>query len=156
MWSWRHGLQARADDCSLSCNESCPGGVDSCSECGPANAVIAVLTRLDCRPLHLSFTEAIKAVFPHARFQADHFHTVKNIWGHLKKALLSYRRQIKARGEAKNDQDCVELAKTLWKWRWSLLKKPTNLSAEEKQAIAELERRMKGLSTVSAALSGSW
>ena len=44
-----------------------------------------------------SFTEAIKAVFPHARFQADHFHTVKNIWGHLKKALLSYRRQIKAK-----------------------------------------------------------
>jgi Transposase len=34
-----------------------------------------------------SFTEAIKAVWPHARFQADHFHTVKNIWGHLKKAL---------------------------------------------------------------------
>jgi hypothetical protein len=28
-----------------------------------------------------SFTEAIKAVFPHARFQADHFHTVKNIGG---------------------------------------------------------------------------
>ena len=27
-----------------------------------------------------SFTEAIKAVWPHARFQADHFHTVKNIW----------------------------------------------------------------------------
>src|SRR5713101_4083583 len=26
-----------------------------------------------------SFTEAIKAVYPHARFQADHFHTVKNI-----------------------------------------------------------------------------
>src|SRR5215470_6068754 len=48
-----------------------------------------------------SFTEAIKAVYPHARFQADHFHTVKNIWGHLKKALLSYRRQIKAKGEEK-------------------------------------------------------
>ena len=53
MWSWRHGLQARADDCSLSCNESCPGGVDRCSECGPENAVIAVLTRFDCRPLHI-------------------------------------------------------------------------------------------------------
>ena len=36
-----------------------------------------------------SFTEAIKAVYPQVRFQADHFHTVKNIWGHLKKALLS-------------------------------------------------------------------
>jgi Transposase len=91
-----------------------------------------------------SFTEALKAVYPQARLQADHFHTVKNIWGHLKKALLSYRRQLKARGEAENDQDCVELAKTLWKWRWSLLKKPSNLSAEEKQAIAELERADEG------------
>jgi len=91
-----------------------------------------------------SFTEAIKAVYPQARFQADHFHTVKNIWGHLKKALLSYRRQLKASGEAQNDQEGIELAKTLWKLRWSLLKKPTNLSAEEKQAIAELEREEAG------------
>jgi hypothetical protein len=91
-----------------------------------------------------SFTKAIKAVYPQARLQADHFHTVKNIWGHLKKALLSYRRKIKASGEAKNDQEGIELAKTLWKLRWSLLKKPTNLSAEEKQAIAELEREDEG------------
>ncbi len=91
-----------------------------------------------------SFTEAIKAVYPQARFQADHFHTVKNIWGHLKKALLSYRRKIKASGEAKNDPEGIELAKTLWKLRWSLLKKPTNLSAEEKQAIAALERENEG------------
>ena len=26
-----------------------------------------------------SFAEAIKAVFPNAKFQADHFHTAKNI-----------------------------------------------------------------------------
>src|SRR5919198_1073871 len=51
-----------------------------------------------------SFTEAIKAIYPQARLQADHFHTVKNIWGHLKKALLSYRRQLKASGEAKQDE----------------------------------------------------
>src|SRR5256886_3152352 len=83
-----------------------------------------------------SFTEAIKAVFPHARFQADHFHTVKNIWGHLKKSLLSYRRKIKAHSEANNDEQGMERAKTLWKLRWSLLKKPANLSGEEKQALA--------------------
>lgn len=58
-----------------------------------------------------SFTEAIKAVYPHARFQADHFHTVKNIWGHLKKSLLSSRRQITSRGEAKQDEACIALAK---------------------------------------------
>ena len=91
-----------------------------------------------------SFTEAIKAVFPHARFQADHFHTVKNIWGHLKKSLVSYRRQVKASGAAQQDEACLALAKKLWNLRWSLLKKPGNLSAEEKQALAELEREDEG------------
>ena len=91
-----------------------------------------------------SFTEAITAVFPQARFQADHFHTVKNIWGHLKKSLLSYRRQVKASGEAQQDEACRALAKKLWNMRWSLLKKPGNLSAEEKQALAELEREDEG------------
>jgi hypothetical protein len=91
-----------------------------------------------------SFTEAIKTVFPHARFQADHFHTVKNIWGHLKKSLLSYRRKIKASGEAKQNEACMALAKKLWQWRWSLLKKPSNLSVEEKQAIADLESEDAG------------
>jgi len=91
-----------------------------------------------------SFTEAIKAVYPHARFQADHFHTVKNIWGHLKKSLLSYRRQIKASGAEKKDEQLLALAKQLWKLRWSLLKKPGNLSVEEKQALAELEREDAG------------
>ncbi len=91
-----------------------------------------------------SFTEAIQAVFPQARVQADHFHTVKNIWGHLKKSLLSYRRQVKASGEETHEKPLMERAKTLWKLRWSLLKKPANLSVEEKQAIAELEREDAG------------
>jgi len=81
------------------------------------------LTKLKALGLHVtaafsddspSFTEAIKAVYPHARFQADHFHTVKNIGGHLKKSLLSYRRTIKASGEAQQDEGCMTLAKQLW------------------------------------------
>jgi hypothetical protein len=91
-----------------------------------------------------SFTGAIKEVFPHARFQADHFHTVKNIWKHLKKSLLSYRRKIKSSGEDQKDENFLELAKQVWKMRWSLLKKPSNLSAEEKQAIAEVEKADAG------------
>src|SRR5215831_11778785 len=61
-----------------------------------------------------SFTEAIKAVYPQARFQADHFHTVKNIWGHLKKSLLSYRRKVKTSGEAQQHEASMALAKKLW------------------------------------------
>src|SRR4029434_10323750 len=77
-----------------------------------------------------SFTEAIKAVWPHARFQADHFHTVQNIWGHLNKALLSYARKVKASGAEQNNEHLMALAKQLWTLRWVLLKKPTNLSLE--------------------------
>jgi Transposase len=91
-----------------------------------------------------SFTEAIKAVYPQARLQADHFHTVKNIWGHLKKSLLSYRRKVKASGEAQQPEASMALAKKLWTWRWSLLKKPSNLSVEEKQAITALESEDEG------------
>ncbi len=91
-----------------------------------------------------SFTEAIKEVYPHARFQADHFHTVKNIWKHLKKSLLSYRRKIKSSGEDQKDEDLTQLAKTLWKMRWSLLKKPVNLSTEERKATQELEKVDEG------------
>ena len=73
-----------------------------------------------------SFIGAIKSVFPHARFQADHFHTAKNIWGKLKKSLLSYRRKVKSSGEENQDEDVIALAKKLWQMRWSLLKKPAN------------------------------
>ena len=61
-----------------------------------------------------SCTEAITAVFPHARFQADPCHTVKNSWGHLKKSLLSYRRQGKASGAERNDEQLIAVAKKLW------------------------------------------
>jgi hypothetical protein len=91
-----------------------------------------------------SFIGAIKSVFPHARFQADHFHTAKNIWGRLKKSLLSYRRKVKSSGEANQDEDVIALAKKLWQMRWSLLKKPSNLSVEEKQAILALESEDEG------------
>ena len=51
---------------------------------------------------------------------------------------------MKANGEAKHDQDGLELAKTLGQLRWSRLKQPSNLSAEEPQAIAALEKGEEG------------
>ena len=44
----------------------------------------------------------------------------------------------------------------LWRLRWSLLKKPSNLSVEEKQAIAELESEDEGFVHRFAILSGNW
>ena len=90
-----------------------------------------------------SFTEAITAVWPQVRFQADHFHTGIS-GGASKKRCYPTAGRSRRVGEAKNDEDGIALAKTLGKLRWSLLKKSTNVSAEEKQAIAELEREDEG------------
>ena len=91
-----------------------------------------------------SFTEAIKAVSPQARLQADHFPTVQHRWGHLNKSLFSSRRKIKARGAAKQDEACMAFAKKVWPWRWSLLKKPGHGSVEDTQALAALENEEEG------------
>ena len=57
-----------------------------------------------------SCTAALTAVSPQARCQAEHFPTVPPSWGHRKKSLLSYRRQVQARGEAQQDEGCRALA----------------------------------------------
>ena len=91
-----------------------------------------------------SFTSAIKEVFPEAKFQADHFHTAKNIWKHLKKALPGYRKEMKKAGEKEKNAELTGIASELWKLRWTLLKKPSNLSEEERMRIAELEGKDTG------------
>ncbi len=91
-----------------------------------------------------SFTEAIKAVFPAARLQADPCHPVKHVWGHLTQALLSYRRQVKAHGEATHDAHVMARAKMLGQFRWSLLKQPAHVSVEDKQALTVLENEAAG------------
>ena len=91
------------------------------------------------------FTAAIKAVFPAARFPADHCHTVKKVWGHRKKSRLSSRRTVTAQGENQNEAQVMARAKRLWTLRWSLLKKPANLSGEETPAIAALESEEAGV-----------
>ncbi|WP_321493487.1 transposase [uncultured Desulfobacter sp.] len=87
-----------------------------------------------------SYVKAIREVFPDAKFQADHFHTAKNIWKHLKKSLLEYRRNLKAEGEKNKDEDMLEIASELWKMRWVLLKKPSNLTENEREKIEALEK----------------
>jgi Transposase len=44
----------------------------------------------------------------------------------------------------KNDAQLIAVAKQLWQLRWSLLKKPGNVSDEERQAIAQLESADEG------------
>ena len=90
-----------------------------------------------------SFTEAIREVFPDVKFQADHFHTVKNIWKYFKKAYLGFRRETKERAKQykskQKKQEIEGIAKRLWELRWVFLKKPCNLTEDEKKKIKDLE-----------------
>jgi hypothetical protein len=91
-----------------------------------------------------SFIDSIKEVYPDAKFQADHFHTVKNIWKNLKKAYIEFRRGVKEKAEGSKSKDkkqaIDEFATKLWEMRWLFLKKPCNLSVEEQCKISELEK----------------
>jgi len=80
-------------------------------------------------------TKAVREVFPGAEFQADHFHSVRAIWKHLKKALSEYRRDSKSEGEKNGNKEMSDIASKLWELRWSLLKKPSNLTDEERKEI---------------------
>jgi len=91
-----------------------------------------------------SYAGAIREVSPDAKFQADHFHTVKNIWKHLKKCLSEYRRNLRREGEKNHDEEMLEIASELWKLRWILLKKPSNLSEEEREKMEAIENRDSG------------
>jgi hypothetical protein len=91
-----------------------------------------------------SFIKAIQEVFPDARFQADHFHSAKIIWENLKKSLSGYRRKVKSAGEEKQDEEMIEIASELWELRWSLLKKASNLTDDEREKIESLENRDTG------------
>jgi hypothetical protein len=91
-----------------------------------------------------SLIRAIKEVFPKVKFQADHFHTMKTIWGHLKKALSLYRKDSKLTCKETDDMELSETASKLWELRWSLLKKPSNLSEEEEKKIEDLEKTDSG------------
>lgn len=85
-----------------------------------------------------SCTEALTAVLPQARLQADPVPPVQPSWGHLQKALVSSRRQVKASGEAQQEAAGRAWAQQWGPRRWSLLKPPSHVSAEEKQARAAL------------------
>ena len=69
---------------------------------------------------------------------------MQNIWKHLKKAYLGFRRGVKGSLEhyksKRKQQEIEELAKSLWEHRWILLKKPCHLTEDEKRKIKELEK----------------
>jgi len=84
-----------------------------------------------------AYPGAIRRIFPHAILQYDYFHVIQNIFRHLYRALVAYRKQFKA--QKVEDQVLHDhLAKKLWKNRYKLLKNREHLTEEEQQVVDEL------------------
>lgn len=84
-----------------------------------------------------AYPGAIRRIFPQAILQYDYFHVIQNIFRHLYKALVAYRKQFKAQ-EVEDQVLHDHLATKLWKNRYKLLKNRENLTEEEKKVVDEL------------------
>ena len=84
-----------------------------------------------------AYPGALRRIFPHAILQYDYFHVIQNIFRHLYKALVAYRKEFKAQ-EVEDQALHDHLARKLWKNRYKLLKNRENLTLEEKQIVDEL------------------
>jgi len=84
-----------------------------------------------------AYPGALERIFPHAILQYDYFHVIQNIFRHLYKALVAYRKHFKAQ-EVEDQVLHNHLAKKLWKNRYKLLKNRENLTEEEKKVVDEL------------------
>lgn len=84
-----------------------------------------------------AYPGAIRRIFPHAILQYDYFHVIQNIFRHLYKALVAYRKQFKAQ-EVEDQVLHDHLAKKLWKNRYKLMKNQEHLTEEEKKVVDEL------------------
>lgn len=84
-----------------------------------------------------AYPGAIRRIFPQAILQYDYFHVIQNIFRHLYKALVAYRKHFKAQ-EVEDQVLHDHLATKLWKNRYKLLKNREHLTEEEKTVVDEL------------------
>ncbi|MHC4406927.1 MAG: transposase [Planctomycetota bacterium] len=107
-----------------------------------------------------TYRKTIPQVFENALIQLDYFHIIQNVWRHIWKYFVSFRRNVARRGEGSQTPwykaRLLNLAKSLWKNRHLLFKSEKNMSDEEKGKLAELCEADAKVSGIRAFLSGVW
>ena len=102
----------------------------------------------------------IPEVFEGIRIQLDYFHIIQNVWRHLWKYFVSFRKKVAERGEKSRTpwykRKLLKLAKSLWNNRHLLFKSEKKLSEEEKVKLAELCEEDAKVAGIRAFLSGVW
>jgi transposase len=107
-----------------------------------------------------TYRKVIPQVFEDIRIQLDYFHIIQNVWKHLWKYMVSFRKTAKKRANESGTpwykRKLLKLAKSLWKNRHLLFKSDKNLSDEERVTLAELCEADVKVAGIRSFLSGVW
>jgi len=107
-----------------------------------------------------TYRKVIPQVFEDVRIQLDYFHIIQNVWRHMWKYFVSFRKTVKARSEKSKTRwykaKLKRLATDLWKNRHLLFKSDKNLSDDERTRLVELCDADAKVGGIRAFLSGVW
>lgn len=111
----------------------------------------------------VAYYNAIRTVFgDEVSIQYDYFHIIQNIWRHLRKWTLDYRRDVKKR----SDSDEIKtpwyknklkvLSKSLWDNRYLIFKAESKMTEEEKKRLDDIVNADQKIGKLRTFLTGVW
>ncbi len=106
------------------------------------------------------YRKVIPEVFPGVQVQIDYFHVLQNVWRHLWKGFVSYRKQVAARAEEAKTPwykaQLKALAFALWEHRYVIFKAEDNLSPMEQGMLVGICEADQEVGKIRSFLSGVW
>jgi hypothetical protein len=107
-----------------------------------------------------AYVNAIGEVFPKAHIQHDYFHILQNIWRKVWREMLTYRRDLKTRGEEAEtpwySRRLLRQAAQLWKNRYIFFTADENLTVDQKQTMKEVLDSQPQMSFLRGFLEKVW
>ncbi len=111
----------------------------------------------------VAYYNAIRSVFgDEVSIQYDYFHIIQNIWRHLRKWTLDYRRDVKKRSESDEiktpwyKNKLKALAKSLWDNRYLIFKSEAKMTEEEKKRLDDIVNADQKIGMLRSFLTGVW
>ena len=112
---------------------------------------------IDCCPI---YRKLIPEVFPEAKVQLDYFHILQNVWRHMWKGFVRYRKQVAQRAEESKTPwykaQLKALALSLWEHRYVIFKAEDHLTPMEQGMLVGICEADQEVGKIRSFLSGVW
>jgi hypothetical protein len=112
---------------------------------------------IDCCQVYRT---VIPQVFTEAKVQLDYFHILQNVWRHMWKGFVSYRKDVARRAEESQTPwykaQLTALATSLWEHRYVIFKAEDNLTPMDRGMLVGICEADQEVGKIRAFLSGVW